>query len=454
MPQFPTTCWSLIQHASQEPTSGSRENMGELLRRYQQPMLLHLQFKGVPVESAEDLVQEFMLEMLDQQLLSIADANKGRFRTLLLTALDRFAISRHRYETAAKRRPKDLQSLDAAENDQTTDAAPPPDSVFQRAWALDVLAEALAAMQRECSEHGQQERWEVFDRRVVGPLLEDRPATSYAELSDSLGLATEKTAMNVLVTAKRQFARVLREVVRDYVTRSQDGRPTLADAADEGPEAVQNSAARQLAEHAVQKAIDRELMELSAALAAPPPDGDRLATAAEPAPGEDPLKHSFWQRLTGAGQAESGDAELASDSRRQNLHSIYETANDLGDQDLGVCYRDFVKADIRHLLGSGCGVSGPLSRFLFAQEPDFKLLEHLKEWATVQRLSNSNAVSGKIASAIYFATIAAALSFNGSVLTGLTSESLAAGLEWLDEQQWIDAETRSLANRARASLAA
>ncbi|MFO1095112.1 MAG: hypothetical protein U0992_17670 [Planctomycetaceae bacterium] len=107
--QFPTTRWSLIARASRESPVGSRDEMGSCCR-YWRPMLIHLRFKGLSQEAAEDVLQDFMIELLDQDLLSIADPQKGKFRSLLLTALDRFLISRLRHQNAAKRSPGAGQS--------------------------------------------------------------------------------------------------------------------------------------------------------------------------------------------------------------------------------------------------------------------------------------------------------------------------------------------------------
>ena len=97
MSRFPTTQWSLIELAHRETPTGSREQMGALLEAYWQPMYAHLRYKGLSNEKAEDLIQEFMMEILNKDLLAIADPKRGKFRTLLLTALDRFAISQPWY---------------------------------------------------------------------------------------------------------------------------------------------------------------------------------------------------------------------------------------------------------------------------------------------------------------------------------------------------------------------
>ena len=224
MGRFPKTEWGLIEFARAEAPTGSREQMGRLLEMYRQPMYVHLRSKGLGHEQSEDLIQEFMIEILDSSFLKLADPKRGKFRTLLLTALNRFAISKYRYDKAAKRSPGDLVSLDAMSADQPANSGAESVDAFDRAWALDVLAEALTRVRKECLEENEEARWDIFEGRLLEPLLDGATPTSYADLANEHGLSNEKAAMNMLVTVKRQFARTLRELVRDYVTRAADRR--------------------------------------------------------------------------------------------------------------------------------------------------------------------------------------------------------------------------------------
>ncbi|MCG8649594.1 MAG: hypothetical protein MI861_07165 [Pirellulales bacterium] len=165
MSRFPTTHWSLI-HQVGEDSTGSREQLGRLLETYRHPMYTHLRARGVSHEQAEDLIQDFTIEILNKNLLAIADPQRGKFRTLLLTALDRFTVGRYRYETAAKRAPAEAEivSLDVPAAAAASTQAPSPSLVFERAWAIDVLAQALAEMKQQCEANGDHGRWAVFEK--------------------------------------------------------------------------------------------------------------------------------------------------------------------------------------------------------------------------------------------------------------------------------------------------
>src|SRR5690606_11773257 len=114
-------------------------------------------------------------------------------------------------------------------------------------------------MERECADSGETSRWQIFQERIVLPLFSDTPETEYAALAERFDLAGEKAAMNVLVTAKRQFARVLRDVIREYVTRTPT-RNHPSQAADQRQPVRESPCDNiDLNEHQVRQAVEREI---------------------------------------------------------------------------------------------------------------------------------------------------------------------------------------------------
>src|SRR5262245_8754891 len=96
--RFPPTSWTNVQAAGANDSAGQRAALDGLLRRYWPVLRVHLIYrKKVPPDRAEDLLQGFVQEkILERNLLAVADPAKGKFRTFLLTALDRFLIDRWR----------------------------------------------------------------------------------------------------------------------------------------------------------------------------------------------------------------------------------------------------------------------------------------------------------------------------------------------------------------------
>ena len=63
---------------------------------------------------------------------------------------------------------------------------------------------------------GRADVWGVFQCRLLDPSLQGTAPVDYEELVARFGLQSPSQASNVLVTAKRTFARALRSVVGEY----------------------------------------------------------------------------------------------------------------------------------------------------------------------------------------------------------------------------------------------
>ena len=105
---LPTTDWSLVAHASLPDEQTGLESLNELLGRYRPALKAHLVLKKkFPPPQADDLIQGFLsAKVLEDGLVSRADPRKGKFRTILLTALDNYVIGVIRHDGAKKRSPE------------------------------------------------------------------------------------------------------------------------------------------------------------------------------------------------------------------------------------------------------------------------------------------------------------------------------------------------------------
>jgi DNA-directed RNA polymerase specialized sigma24 family protein len=219
--RFPTTHWSLVARAGHDATEAKRQALGDLLVRYLPALRAHLVHgKRLSPEDADDLLQEFVAaKILDKELIGRADAQLGKFRTFLLTALDRFLIDRFRQQAARKRSPADggLRALgdmaDQLQANQRCDA-------FDLAWARNVIAETVRLMRTECETSNRTDLWGVFECRMLGPILNAAEPVEYDELVGRFGLQSPSQASNLLITAKRMFARLMRAVVGEYALGS------------------------------------------------------------------------------------------------------------------------------------------------------------------------------------------------------------------------------------------
>ena len=84
-------------------------------------------------------------------------------------------------------------------------------------------------MQQQCEDAGRADLWGVFQCRLVVPLLKGSQPVSYEQLIEQFGLTSPAQASNILMTAKRMYARALRAVVAEYASDEEDIESELRD---------------------------------------------------------------------------------------------------------------------------------------------------------------------------------------------------------------------------------
>lgn len=226
---LPPTRWSVVARAGDRERETWTAALETITRLYRPVFVRHLTFRlRVSPDRAEDLVQTFLLEkVLDQNVLRQASPEKGRFRSFLLKVFSNFAMSQLREQQAHKRRPSspDAERLDDLP-ELPSGEAPLADS-FNVLWARQVLGQTVERMRKECQAKDSRTLWGVMEARILGPILTDAPLIPYEELVAKFGLRSPTEASNLLITAKRMFARVLRGVVRETVADDRDVEPEI-----------------------------------------------------------------------------------------------------------------------------------------------------------------------------------------------------------------------------------
>jgi len=219
---FLTTHWSLIQEAGSSDEHNNQVLVSLLLNRYWKPVYCYLRRKGYNNEQAKDLTQGFFHEVvLGQHLIEKAEAAKGRFRSLLLIALNRYIGDVHEKETAQKRAPKGqlipLDVIAPPEIPQSiTESA--PERTFDYAWVSSLLEQVLEKVERECREDGKDVHWGIFCDRVIHPIMDRNTPPSLKEITTQYGISDESKASNMIVTVKRRIQVALKQYLRESVT--------------------------------------------------------------------------------------------------------------------------------------------------------------------------------------------------------------------------------------------
>ena len=210
---FPETHWSLVHRAGFGEGESRREALTVLLMRYEPALLSYLrQTRQMPEDQARELLQEFITQkVLEYQLLQHAQKERGRFRTLLLTSLNNFAIDRFR---AVQR--TSIDPSEELERSAFRKQYPGASAVFDATWARSLVHAVLKNMRHECARIGRMDIWIVFEKRVLAEFFGGCEPVPYEILAAELQIGSPTQTANLLVTGKRMYARLLRSAVAEY----------------------------------------------------------------------------------------------------------------------------------------------------------------------------------------------------------------------------------------------
>lgn len=214
---FPNTPWSLVARAGSADMATKRRALADLLGRYAPAIRSYLRFaKGIQPHDADDLLQGFLAsKVLEEGIIARAEQSRGRFRSFLLQSLNNYIISEWRQTHAQIRGGKNRSaSLDLESGLRAK--SPDPAEIFDIAWARELLAESVRRMREECRQKKRPELWGLFQHRVLAEIRDEPDRLSYDALVSRYNLQSPAQATNLLMTAKRMFARTLTVVIAEY----------------------------------------------------------------------------------------------------------------------------------------------------------------------------------------------------------------------------------------------
>ena len=223
---FLTTEWSVIDQIRSGTTTSSTPLINDLLGKYWKPVYCFLRRKGYDNEQAKDLTQGFFEEIvLGRSLVKYSDRSRGRFRTLLLTALQQYLVGEYRKQSTKKRTPKgQFLGIEQIDLERMPEAPPhfSPEESFHFAWAAQLLDQLLAEVEMKCREQGKSLHWQVFRDRVLGPIMENTEAPSMEEICRKHSVDRPSKISNMIVTVNRRFRAALKRHIRRSVAQDAD----------------------------------------------------------------------------------------------------------------------------------------------------------------------------------------------------------------------------------------
>ncbi len=165
--EFPQTAWTFIHAVQDAKHPDSAANQDQFVRRYWRPVFYFLRARNYPVHQAEDLTQEFFLNVFSRDWLKYADSGRGRFRTYLLTLVTRFLSdqgpTRSPRQQVFETRIGSIESL-LTDQDRTfePESNETPESVFMKRWALMLVDVASQKLREYCAENDHMAWYEIF----------------------------------------------------------------------------------------------------------------------------------------------------------------------------------------------------------------------------------------------------------------------------------------------------
>jgi RNA polymerase sigma-70 factor (ECF subfamily) len=214
--RFLTTRWNLVLNAA--GTGATEDALEQLCRIYWYPLYVYVRRRGHGPHEAEDLTQEFFARLLERRWLAGIQPEGGRFRSFLLTMLNRFLANEWDRTQALKRGGGQvLVSLDELAPEDRYGREPAtretPELAFDRAWAVTMLDQALASLRREADAERRSTQFELLH-----PFLSREAGDGeYDLVAGQLGVSPGAVAVAVHRLRRRYREQVRQEVMETLV---------------------------------------------------------------------------------------------------------------------------------------------------------------------------------------------------------------------------------------------
>ena len=213
---FATTHWSVVLAARDLDSPNAQAALARLCQTYWYPVYCCVRRHGRSPEDAQDLTQAFFAKLIEKNQISLADRERGRFRTFLLRSLENFLKDQYQKATSQKRGGgKNIISWDAESAENLYQSEPStelgPQQLFERKWASTLINETMRHLRRELAVSGREELFDELEPHLWG----DDTSTPYSAIAARLHM----TIVAVRVTLHRLRSRY-RALLRDEIAQT------------------------------------------------------------------------------------------------------------------------------------------------------------------------------------------------------------------------------------------
>lgn len=225
--EFPTTEWQMIADACSPSIAQRQDALGRVFRAYLPPIEAWLRKLGADPERASETAQDFFAKVLiERRLLDGADRAKGRLRTLLRTALERYRVDTIRRDDA-RARAESAAGGQLAADGARSDATPPGADDFDAEWTRAQLEMTVSRARDLMLATGREREWRVFELAALLPAIHGTAKPPMDEVARQVGLPSAAVASNLLFQARRRVGAMFMEVVSETVAGASDFREEL-----------------------------------------------------------------------------------------------------------------------------------------------------------------------------------------------------------------------------------
>jgi RNA polymerase sigma-70 factor (ECF subfamily) len=203
----------MVLAAGDGDATGAREALARLCQTYWYPLYAYVRRKGHSPHDAEELTQEFFLQVLEHNWVARADRSRGRFRSFLLMAMNRFLANVWDHAQTEKRGGKWRRvplTLDEAESRFCREPVETrtPEQEYEKQWALTLLEHVLNTLRDEYAERGQAALFNALKPCLVGR----RETQPYQQLGAELGMTEGSVKVAVFRLRQRYRERLMEEI--------------------------------------------------------------------------------------------------------------------------------------------------------------------------------------------------------------------------------------------------
>ena len=210
----PETSWTrIIAIRDEKEQTALNTALEELCEIYRPAALAAFRMKhGFSPEDAEDASQDFLVWLIQSELIHRADRKKGKFRSYFLTCLDNFALNRRRKLNREKGGSKAIHLPTDSDIDIDIPVENNPEDHIHMAWAQALLRNVRSTLEFEEIADGREEEW-----KIIKNFLSIQSNITIEEAAKKLSISTKSLSTKIHRLRKR-FSSLLKRHVSSLVS--------------------------------------------------------------------------------------------------------------------------------------------------------------------------------------------------------------------------------------------